>query len=75
MDAFAAKKILELQDVVRIDPEYRQLVAEHEVLNTRLLSQLETMTPSQQSAVMDYIGLCIEIHLKLLSQAVMLPRL
>ena len=69
MDAFIAHRILDLLENARKIPEYRQLAAEHEILNTRLLSQLETMTPAQQSAVMDYIGLCIELHLTLLSQA------
>lgn len=66
MDEKAARRILDLQDAIQADMEYRHLMQEHDILNSRLLSQLETMNPEQRDAVMDYIGLLIEIGMKML---------
>ena len=56
--------ILEAQDRIYSDPEHQILLAEYERLNSRFLEQLETMDPLQQSAVMDYCGVLIEMQLR-----------
>ena len=59
-------KVLDAQEKMFDDPNYQKLLAEHEMLNTRFLRQLDTMNSEQQEAVMDYCGLLIEMHLRTL---------
>lgn len=70
MDKTAFKKIWELQESFQTHPEYQQLLAEHERLNAKLLKQLDTMNDSQRNAVLDYCGILIELHLKMLEYSV-----
>lgn len=70
VDKNTVKKIMDLQDAVKVDPEYRNLMKKHTILNEHFLNQLETMNPKQRNAVTDYFGLLIEIHMKILEYAV-----
>lgn len=69
MERDVCRKILELREEAALDEDFRRLIMEHEALNARLLAQLDTMNDAQRSAVMDYIGLGVEMHLKLLGLA------
>ena len=56
-------KILDAQEMLSVKPEYQNLIKEYELRNERFLEQVKTMNPEQQSAVWDYCGMLIEMHL------------
>ena len=56
-------KILDAQEMLSAKPEYENLMKEYELRNKRFLEQVKTMNPEQQSAVWDYCGMLIEMHL------------
>lgn len=66
MNTATARKIIEIQEKAMRDEQYLQLMEEYQGRNRCLLEELETMTETQQSAVLNYIGLCAEMHAKLL---------
>ena len=59
-------KILDAQEMLSVKPEYQNLIKEYELRNERFLEQVKTMNPEQQSAVWDYCGMLIEMHLHML---------
>ena len=59
-------KILDAQEMLSTKPEYQNLMKEYELRNERFLEQVKTMNPEQQSAVWDYCGMLIEMHLHML---------
>ena len=59
-------KILDAQEMLSAKPEYQNLIKEYELRNERFLEQVKTMNPEQQSAVWDYCGMLIEMHLHML---------
>ncbi len=63
MDKTVFEKILTAQEELYKNPEYGDLLAEYEQLQKRFLEQVKTMNKEQQSAVWDYCGMLIEIHL------------
>ena len=69
MNQEAAKRIVAVQDAALVDEEYQNLLEEHEVLSPRFLRALEEMEPRHRDAVMDYMGLGIAMHLRLLEMA------
>ena len=70
MKKATAHKILDIQEAMREDTEYKQLFAEYIYQNDRFLECLATMTQEQTDTVMDYIGILNELHLKTLDYAV-----
>lgn len=69
MNQKAAMKLLTVQEALLDNPEYRALLEEHEILNTRFLETVEALEESQRSAIFDYLGLLVEMHTKQLEQA------
>ena len=69
MEKYAVDKMLQLEEMLRLDGRYQQLMAEHEILNARFLRAAETMTEAQQDAVYDYLGLLIQMHTEMLLKA------
>ena len=63
MDKAIFDKILDAQEMLSAKPEYENLMKEYELRNKRFLEQVKTMNPEQQSAVWDYCGMLIEMHL------------
>ena len=63
MDKTIFSKILEVQEELLTNPEYQNLIKEYDALNKRFLEQIGTMNQEQQSAVWDYCGMLIEMHL------------
>ena len=63
MDKAIFEKILEAQERLFAKPEHQNLMEEYELLRVRFLEQVKTMTEEQQSAVWDYCGILIEMHL------------
>ena len=66
MDRRVFEKIVAAQEEFCKKPEYQKILEEHERLHAHFLQQVETMNPEQQSAVWDYCGLLIEMHLHML---------
>ena len=64
-----SKKILQLQEAAMEDETYRQLMDEHGVRNERFLQVVQSLSEEQQTAIFDYLGVLIEMHLRMLEQA------
>ena len=69
MDQQIARKLMAVLEASRCDPGFLQLCQEYDAVNRQLLSQMDAMTESQRSAVLNYIGLCEEMHMKQLPLA------
>lgn len=52
----AVDKLLEIEEFMRTDESYRQLTAEHEILNARFLEMLDDLEKEQQDLILDYLG-------------------
>ena len=63
MDKQIFDKILTAQEELIKKPEYQSLLDEYKILHTRFMQQVETMNFEQRSAVWDYCGMLIEMHL------------
>ena len=63
MDKAVFDKILTAQEKLSYDQEYHVLIEEYARLQDRFLEQVETMNEEQRSAVWDYCGILIEMHL------------
>ena len=74
MDLQTAKKIMHILETAQRDPHYQHLYREYEAVNGKLLAQMDTMSDAQRSAVLDYIGLCAEIHMTQLVLALHMGR-
>lgn len=66
MEKHVIDHIWAVQEKLAADPQYAQLLREYRIRNSELLIHLETMTVSQQDAVMDFLGVLIEIQMKIL---------
>ena len=66
MDAKVTERLLDFQKRTQVDTDCQRLFREFETVDALLLDQMSSMTESQRSAVLDYIGLCGEIQRKLL---------
>lgn len=66
------KRVLALQDAAKADAGYLALVDEYRILDKRLLSALEEMTPDHRDAVMDYLGSVHTINEKMVELALTL---
>ena len=64
-----SKKILQLQEAAMEDETYRQLMDEHGARNERFLEVVQSLSEEQQTAIYDYLGVLIEMHLRMLEQA------
>ena len=62
MDREVVNKMWELQEQMREDPEYQELLAVREYRNTQFLALLDTFTKEQEAGVLDYVGYLMEIH-------------
>ena len=63
MDKAVFDKILTAQEKLSYDQGYHALIEEYARLQDRFLEQVETMNEEQRSAVWDYCGMLIEMHL------------
>lgn len=64
MDRQIARKIMAVLETARCDPGCRHLYPEYEAVNRQLLAQMDAMNEAQRAAVLDYIGLVAQIHMK-----------
>ena len=63
MDKAVFEKIVTAQECLLQNPEHKLLLAEYEQIHEHFLEQVKTMNEEQRSAVWDYCGMLIEIHL------------
>ena len=66
MDRKSTERILNIQERIQSDSE---LMGEYNVHHARFLQMQNELTESQQEILMNYLGICIEIHLKMLEEA------
>ena len=69
MDVSAARKIIEVQEVLLLDERYQQLNAEYDLYGRQFAEVLRELSPRQRSVVEDYLGVCVEMHLRMLEAA------
>ena len=69
MERYAVDKLLRIEEGLREDPVYQNLLAEHDRLNSRFLAAVEDLEQEQQDAIYDYIGLLIQLHTEMLLKA------
>ena len=66
MDREVAERIVAIQEIIHSNfalmEEYREYQAE-------FLKMLPELNEKQQNILMDYLGICIEIHLRMLEEA------
>lgn len=66
MDREAVNQILDIQEMLRSDPG---LMAEHDTAQRAFLAMLPELTEKQQNILWGYLGVCVEIHLRMLALA------
>lgn len=64
-----SEQLLDILESVWQEADYQELVREYEIRSVRLIGQLRSMNQPQRDAVMDYCGLLIELHIKILEYA------
>ena len=69
MSREASRKLLQLQEATMEDETYRQLMDEHGARNERFLEVVQSLSEEQQTAIYAYLGVLIEMHLRMLEQA------
>ena len=66
MEQFVVNRILDIQETLRSDPG---LMAEHEAAQRAFLTTLPELTEKHRDILWDYLGVCVEIHLRMLALA------
>ena len=67
MDRETAKRIVDLQEKIQSDT---LLMDEYRELHARFIQLQTEINENQRNILMDYLGICIEIHLKMLEEAI-----
>lgn len=60
------QKYLQLQEQLMTDDGYGCLLQEYREKNAEFLAVLEGLAPQQRQTIEDYLGVCAELHTKLL---------
>ena len=73
MDRKALERILDVQEMIQSDDV---LMGEYESVQAAFLEMLPQLTEAQRDTLLDYLGVCVEIHLRMLEKAIemRLPR-
>ena len=67
MDRMTARGILDTQEKVCAD-EF--LATEYRTAQAAFLKMLPHLPQDQQDTIMDYLGVCVELHLRMLENAI-----
>ena len=59
-------RIIAVQDAAMVDHEYLQLAQEQKVMNQELLELLDTLQEDQKETILNYLGLCAQMHMRML---------
>ena len=62
-----AKRILEAQERIRMDSV---LAGEYQAAHGAFLEMLPQLTQAHQEILLDYLGVCVEMHLRMLEKAI-----
>ena len=65
MDRKCTERILDIQEWIQSDSD---LMGEYREHHARFLGMLDELTEVQQEILMNYLGICIEMHLKMLEE-------
>ena len=69
MNQETAIKILDIQDRIQSEAQYRRLMEEHEYTGERFSRLLPTLTQEEQDIILKYLGVFNAIYLKTLELA------
>lgn len=61
--------LVAIQEAMASDPDYRQLIREYRALDKKMLHLFKILPPDQRDLLMDYLGVCGEMHRKMLIYA------
>ena len=67
MKQLTAKRILDIQECILTD---NTRVEEYKVTQTAFLTMLPELTEVQRDILLDYLGVCVELHLQMLEKAI-----
>ena len=67
MDRNALERILDVQEMIQSDDV---LMGEYESVQAAFLEMLPQLTEAQRDTLLDYLGVCVEIHLRMLEKAI-----
>lgn len=62
-------KILDVQDALLLDQRYRERYEEYTIYSQRFVRLQNELTPEQNKVLGDYLGVCAEMHLRMLELA------
>lgn len=63
MNQITVNRILDVQELVRTD---QPLMADYESRQLAFLEILPELTEKQKNILLDYLGVCVEVHLRML---------
>lgn len=69
MDIEIAKRIMDIQDQALEDEQFCGLLDEYAISCPRFLDMLRTLTQEQQDVFLDFLGVSVQMHLRLLELA------
>ena len=67
MNRNSAERIMELQEQIQSD---FALMGEYKRHHAKFLEMLHSLSQDQQDILTNYLGVCIEIHLRMLEEAI-----
>ena len=67
MKRLTVQRILDIQEAICAD---QVLMTEYRTAQAAFLEMLLRLPPSHQDTIMDYLGACIELHLRMLENAI-----
>ena len=62
----SVNKLLAIQEAFMTDPDYQCLYREYQQLQADYRSALEQLKPECQQIISAYLGICIEMHTRML---------
>ena len=69
MDTKTVQRILQVQDVLREDPQYQHLYQEYLLYSKAFSRLMEEISPEHKAPLQDYLGDCCEMHIRMLEIA------
>ena len=69
VDRKTVTRLLDVYDIALVDPEYRRLHGEYTVYQQKVLELYDWLEEEQLAALVDYLGVCAQMHLRLMALA------
>ena len=67
MDQKVVDRILDIQEAVQCDVT---LMKEYQEYHAQFLAMLDELEPAHQNTLMNYLGVCIEIYMRMMEAAI-----